>query len=377
MTESLGGEATTMPALRAQGPVPDRRVLRLLAASTTNAPNANAFPSLWTQAVRGVGVDVQPFAAGRAAFGDFDAVHVHWPDELFGRIGRDPRRFARCSVKLASVALARSHGALIFWTVHNLEPHDSSKDFASRWMLRIFEGLVDEFWVLSRSTELQLRQRSKSDIAVRHMKHPAYPVIDQPEVEAESRRVLSFGEVRAYRGYVELCGAFRQASPDWTLQIAGRGRQDSYSKDLDSLVQGSPRITWCDERLSDEQLVTTILRSEVVVLFYQRVTNSGAALMALTLHRPVIVPDTEVFRELQAEVGADWVHLYTGDLEASLRSATAPKSNAPRLDDRTWDKLGHAVRNALKDRARAGRRVSARNKVSTALLRLRTARGQQ
>jgi beta-1,4-mannosyltransferase len=371
VTESLRGQVRTALAPRAHRLVAEQDQFRLLAASMTNAPNANAFPSLWTQAVRGVGVEVQPFSAGRAASGSFDAVHVHWPDELFGRIGRDPRRLARRFVNLASVALAKLRGTTIFWTVHNLEPHDTSKDFASRWMLRAFEALVDEFWVLSHSTESQVRQRHRSEIAVRNMKHPAYPVIDQPDVEAEPGRVVSFGEVRAYRGYVELCEAFADVSRDWTLEIAGKGRQDPYGRTLASLVQGSPKVTWRDERLSDEQLVSTVLRSEVVVLLYQRVTNSGAALMALTLHRPVIVPDTEVFRELRSEVGADWVHLYSGDLEADLRSASMPKAAPPRLDDRTWDKLGAVVHDAIRENARRGRRTSRWNVLPRPLSHLR------
>jgi beta-1,4-mannosyltransferase len=327
------------------------RVIRLLATSTTNAPNANSFPSLWTDAVRRAGVDVHAFSARKAALEDFDGVHVHWPDELFGRVGRDPRRLLRALTNLGAVAVAKVRGASIYWTVHNIDPHDSSKDVTSRVMLRVFERLVDEFWVMSRSTASELTARHSREVAVRLIRHPAYPVADQPSIRSAPRRAISFGEVRPYRGYVELCEQFSRITSDWTLVIAGNGRRDRYSEMLGEQVAKAPSITWIDERLTDEELVVTILGSAVVVLFYKRVTNSGAALMALTLRRPVIVPDTEAFRELSSEVGAGWVQLYTGDLEESLRSAVAPKGADPDLRDRTWEKLGGAVRDAVTLRA--------------------------
>ncbi len=51
-----------------------------------------------------------------------------------------------------------------------------------------------------------------------------------------------------------------------------------------------------------------------MVLPYREMHNSGAALTALSLNRPVLVPDNEVNRELAEEVGPGWVFRYDGEL---------------------------------------------------------------
>ncbi len=58
----------------------------------------------------------------------------------------------------------------------------------------------------------------------------------------------------------------------------------------------------------DADLVREISMSEMVVLPYRFMHNSGAVLLALSLDRPVLVPDNEVNRLLEIEVGSDWVH---------------------------------------------------------------------
>jgi len=98
------------------------------------------------------------------------------------------------------------------------------------------------------------------------------------------------------------------------------------------------------------------------VLNYQRVTNSGAALLALSLDRPVILPETPVFRELRDEVGGDWVFLFQDDPMPAIDACLdRVRRDRPRLERRGWDDLGSAVRQAgLRLRAQRGRRLPAR-----------------
>jgi hypothetical protein len=104
-----------------------------------------------------------------------------------------------------------------------------------------------------------------------------------------------------------------------------------------------------------------VTEAELVVLPYRDVHNSGAALLALSLDRPVLVPDNEVTAELAAEVGPGWVHRYDGELTAeTLRralSAVREERRAPRpdLSGREWDGAAAAhvaVYRQARDRAR-------------------------
>jgi len=84
----------------------------------------------------------------------------------------------------------------------------------------------------------------------------------------------------------------------------------------------------------------------VVVLPYTEMHNSGAALMALSLDRPVLVPDNPVTRDLGTEVGDGWVLRYGGELtperllEAAAEAARLAPGDRPDLGSRDWHHAG-------------------------------------
>jgi beta-1,4-mannosyltransferase len=62
--------------------------------------------------------------------------------------------------------------------------------------------------------------------------------------------------------------------------------------------------------------VQKVTSSEIVVIPYGRVYNSAAALLALALARPIITTDSLTMRELQNEVGPEWVHCLKENLSS-------------------------------------------------------------
>jgi beta-1,4-mannosyltransferase len=111
------------------------------------------------------------------------------------------------------------------------------------------------------------------------------------------------------------------------------------------LASDAKNVTVKIEVLSDEQLAEVILGSTLVVLPYRNMYNSGAALLSLTLRRPILVPDSPTMRELQQEVGEHWVFLFDGelttdDLREALRSAAVPRAGDPDLTRRDWARVG-------------------------------------
>jgi beta-1,4-mannosyltransferase len=100
--------------------------------------------------------------------------------------------------------------------------------------------------------------------------------------------------------------------------------------------------------LDDEQLVHEITSAELVVLPYWEMHNSGATLTALSLDRPVLVPDNEPNRRLSNEVGPGWVFRYapplTGEhlLTALEEVRAAARSAEPDLRQRDWQLAGQA-----------------------------------
>jgi hypothetical protein len=107
--------------------------------------------------------------------------------------------------------------------------------------------------------------------------------------------------------------------------------------------------------------------AELVVLPYRFMHNSGTVLAALSLDRPVVVPDTPVNTDLAAEVGPGWIYTFTGDvtgeaLVAALSAAREPRAASPDLSAREWDDAGQAhlavYRAAMSRRGAMSRRAA-------------------
>jgi len=336
--------------------------LTLMTSAASSDPGVNPFPSMWFDAVRRSGVDVRPWSSRGLLWSRPDVVHLHWPERVFGQVGRSPSRAATMAVRLAVLLAARARGSRVVWTVHNLAPHDQRGDLVGRAGVWCFQRLVDEFWVMSNASSDEVRLRFGPKVSTLVVKHPTYPVHGARREPPGQRRVLSFGEIRPYRGFLELVASFDPSASGSTLTLVGAGRGDEHSIRLREAVDRSPSTSWLDGRLDDEALHEEIRRCDVVVLNYQRVTNSGAALLALSLDRPVILPETPVFRELRDEVGGDWVFLFQDDPMPAIDACLdRVRRDLPRLERRGWDDLGSAVRQAgLRLRAQRGRRLSAR-----------------
>jgi glycosyltransferase involved in cell wall biosynthesis len=131
------------------------------------------------------------------------------------------------------------------------------------------------------------------------------------------------------------------------LVVAGYPTSEELADRVRTLAADDPRVTLDLRFLPDADLVATITGAQLVVLPYPEMHNSGAVLAALSLDRPVLVPDNEVNRELADEVGRDWLLLYTGGLsaktlEAALTDVEHQQTAAPALDGRGWEQTGQA-----------------------------------
>ena len=65
-----------------------------------------------------------------------------------------------------------------------------------------------------------------------------------------------------------------------------------------------------DHFVDDLTMTRLFAAADVVVLPYLDISNSGVAMLALSLQRPVIGPSKGAFPELQAQVGTTWVRTF-------------------------------------------------------------------
>jgi glycosyltransferase involved in cell wall biosynthesis len=284
-----------------------------------------------------------------------DVIHLHWPEHTLNRSCL--RRRVRGLLLLTTLWFARLRGAVLVLTAHNASPHDLALDRSDAWFLRSFDRLVDGVLVLSRSgwTDVVRERPGLANAVVTHTRHgdfsSAYPAPPPPEearreigIDPAKRTVVFAGQVRRYKGVADLLDAARELD----LQVVVAGACDDAA-----LRAGLERRAHADHRLhlrlghqSPSELSRIVAAGTAVVLPYRRVLNSGSAVLALSLSRPVILPDTPTFRELQTEVGRQWVRLFHGNrlTSSSLETALSdPPSGSPDLTDYDWGKVAEAT----------------------------------
>jgi len=290
----------------------------------------------------GTGSELLTFSWTRALTDSYEVLHVHWPETLLH--GRTPLRgLVRRLLFRALLARVRRRRIAVVRTVHNVRSHEETGPAERR--------LIDR---LDRQTSLWIRLNATTPVPegapVRTIEHGDYRdwFARYPVPDAVPGRMLNFGLIRPYKGLDALVTAFTGLSAsasgeEPSLRIVGRPQPPRVGEALRQAATVDPRIEVLLHYVSDADLVEAVGQAELVVLPYREMHNSGAALVALSLGRPVLVPSNAVTEALRAEVGQDWVITYFGEVSSAgladglARASAQLGKNRPNLSRRRWD----------------------------------------
>lgn len=267
----------------------------------------------------------------RAISKKIDVLHIHWPEKVFWGVGRLQGAFRAIFVLIGLVSL-KIKRVKIVWSVHNLEPHDSGYKFMLFWRPYIFlvTLLVDGFVTLCPSTVEIVRGkfRNLASKPAIFLWHPDYKI---PEQSAQKRddwrkrfgigntdRVFAFiGQIRPYKGVEDLLECFVKVSDaSAKLLIAGAIYDEQLRSKLQKYAAADIRIVPYLRHLSEDELAVAASSADVIVLPFRNILHSGSIIYALSAGKPVITPSTPFAVDLMAEVGRDWMHLYSGALSS-------------------------------------------------------------
>lgn len=296
------------------------------------------------------GVEPVLFSYGRAFRGGYDVVHLHWPETLLA--GRRPvTRVAHRAAALAFLLRTRLARVPLVRTVHNLELPTGLGRFDTAW-LRLVERWTTLRVTINETTPLA---PGLAGVTVLHGHYRDW-FASVPRSEAVPGRLAYAGLVRRYKnvdGLVRAFRAARAADPTLSLHVAGNPSSEELARSVRDAAEGDEAVRLDLRFLDDAALVDVVTSAELVVLPYRHMHNSGTALLALSLDRPVLVPDNATTRALATEVGPGWVQTFTGELDAAaLRTALervrADAVGTPDLSAREWDDAGRAHRAAYR-----------------------------
>jgi len=301
-------------------------------------------------------VELTTFSWRAALLHRHDVLHVHWPETLLA--GTSP---ARTAVRRLLFVLAllrwRLDRTAVVATVHNLRPHEGASPVA-RVLLRRLDRRVGVRIAINEHTPPP--QRGGQHMVLHGHYRDWYA--DAPNPPAEPARLAAVGLVRPYKGIPSLVAVVRDAARHRSgirLHVAGKAPDPADEAAVRAAAGDDPAVELSLRHQTDDELATAVRRASVVVLPYRDLFNSGAALLALSLDRPVLVPRNAVTDRLAEEVGAGWVLRYDGELapEDVVAAVDAPvPAGRPDLDLRDWTRAAEAHVTAYRDAV--GRRYS-------------------
>jgi beta-1,4-mannosyltransferase len=341
--------------------------MRVLAYPGFEVGELNPYTRLLYENIRKNVVDIVDFSARRALLGRYDIFHLHWPEYYVAQKSTFKAVVGSFGL-LFLVSWARLRGAKVVWTVHNLESHRQTRPRAEKLYWKAFTRLVDGYFALTSGGYEAARERfpplrSVPGFIVPHGHYRgAYPnSVSRAEarlrlgISDSAKAAVFFGNIARYKNVSALIRAFRKLDmPEAVLRVVGDCKGQLDPKTLEVEAASDPRI---DIRLGfvpSEEVSYLFSASDLVVLPFAEILNSGSALLALSFNRPILVPAKGAMSELQQSVGAEWVQMYEGDLTSiHLAKALAWATNAERpkvapLDDLGWEKLGAKTLEAYK-----------------------------
>ncbi|OMH31604.1 glycosyl transferase [Tersicoccus sp. Bi-70] len=342
--------------------------VRVLASFPRPRPTTNPYIVMLAQALeRTPGLELHYFSYRTALLGRYDVFHAHWPEILVDGHGpvKTAARQALFALLLGRFAITRTP---VVRTVHNLALPEGLSP-VQRILLLAFDHLTTHRIRLNTSTELPPGQ------TVSTIPHGHYRdwFAAHPGPAPVPGRFGYAGLIRRYKGTETLVQAFRDLDGEaWSLVVGGRPSSPELAGTLTEAAAQDPRISTRLAFLTDAELVDVVGSSQLVVLPYRHMHNSGGALTALSLNRPVLVPDNTVNRRLADEVGAPWVQLFDGELTAAdlQRASSAVQGlgagDRPDLTGRDWSGAGQAhlaaFREAIGLRSGGTRRTGSRRR---------------
>ncbi|MGF1479257.1 MAG: glycosyltransferase [Cyanophyceae cyanobacterium] len=301
--------------------------MRIVAQPAFKERYKNPYTWLLHTHLESLGGNVDEFSPVKLLERNYDIWHRHWPERVLNETNP-----AVAIAKVLSLMLltkfARGRGTKVVWTIHNLAAHEQLYPRLEDWFWKNFLGQLDGYISLSKTAMITAQQyfpelKKLPGCVIPHGHYRGeYPDEVSPHearaklgLSPSAKVILAFGQIRPYKNFPKLITAFRQlADPEAVLCIAGRPRSAAIAEEIKAAAALDPQVQLHLDYIFEDNVQTYFRASDLVVLPYREILNSGSALLALSFDRPILVPLKGSLSELQEEVGVEWVHTYEGEI---------------------------------------------------------------
>lgn len=231
-----------------------------------------------------------------------DVIHFHWPSFLYtsqGTTGKILKNYLRF---IALLMICRIRSGQIWWTAHNLYPHNSARypkldRWARKIIIRASKGILVHSEEAQRLVEQEFPEANGKCLTIPHGNWIDDYSASISRVEArnslgiaqENFVYLLFGQCQPYKNITTLVDAFRSvASENDHLVIAGRFNGDDYLGQVLERAQNDSRIKIENRFIPEEEVSHFFEASDVMCIPYNEILTSGSAMLAIGFGVPVV-----------------------------------------------------------------------------------------
>lgn len=249
---------------------------------------------------------------------EFECIHFHWLHVFMDFSCDDGAdKFIRY------LEHAKSLGYKLLYTAHNIISHDSPfKDRERKFRQRVSEYfdhiLVHGEFAKRRIVDEIGVDPNKVTIVPHGSYEGYYPDSTSKEVARDRFGIdpsayvfLFFGNIKGYKGVDKLLDAYSEVKrqrPNVRLILAGRVFEESVRIRIESVARKDSSVIFHSGFIEERDVQYYFKAADIVVLPYRRILTSGAAILSVSYHKPVIAPRSGLIPELVAN--DDLGHLF-------------------------------------------------------------------
>ncbi len=267
----------------------------------------------------------------------FPLAHVFRRENYLRTLGRLWRRWRQSRPKILHLqsllaprkevllfALCRLMGIRVVMTVHNVLPHEL-RSF-ERVLYNLYYRLADALILHSEQNRRRLLEMvpGLDQRRLHVVEHGNYAHFRDLELDQQVARqqlglppqaqvVLFFGALRPYKGVdllIEVVGPVRRACPAALFVVAGQvlvGEGAQYERQAAALGLGPEDLQLRFSYLNTAQAIAYVCASDLVILPYREIYQSGVLLWAYSFGRPVLATRVGSFPECIEEGRSGWL----------------------------------------------------------------------
>ncbi len=247
-------------------------------------------------------------------------IHIHWTSELL--------KHATVKIWIEALSSFVDRGGVFLWFIHNFYPHDTGGDSEEKRLRIYLAASARKIIILSPTNQSELINEFNISVdKLLMLPHGNYDPfvknwrVSKPAVEKEFK-LLIFGKIKRYKGVLEFIQMFIQRSrklENWGLVIAGEVVDEDLARKIKK-YESRDDISLILKNLEHEELLGLIRDCNMVVQNYSSGLNSGVTIMALTMGKPIVALDKEIFYFHIENLGNGGFYKDQKSLEAVLES---------------------------------------------------------